>query len=91
MAFEILPSTRFLKAFKGLDNQNKKRLRDALGRLTSDPFPDARRIKLIQGCADDYLEYKIGDYRVLYDIQGKQVHLLDLVHRSELDRAIRNL
>ena len=62
-----------------------------LDRLRSNPFPDAGRIKRIQGSEDNYIEYKIGDYMVFHDIRGEQVHLLDLVHHSELARAIKNL
>lgn len=49
-------------------------------------------MKTIQGAADSFHRLRVGDYRAMYDgIEDDRVLLvLGVVHRSDLERWIRN-
>ena len=50
------------------------------------------RVRTIQGAADSFHRLRVGDYRVMYDvIAGDRVlHVLGIVHRSDLERWLRS-
>jgi mRNA-degrading endonuclease RelE of RelBE toxin-antitoxin system len=49
-------------------------------------------VKTIQGTNDMFHRLRVGDYRVMYDVlqEDRVVLVLGIVHRSELERWIRN-
>jgi mRNA-degrading endonuclease RelE of RelBE toxin-antitoxin system len=49
-------------------------------------------VKTLQGVGDSFHRLRVGDFRVMYDVlDADQVLLvLGIVHRSELERWIRN-
>ena len=51
-----------------------------------------KAVKTIQGTNDSFHRLRVGDHRVMYDvIQEDQVILvLGIVHRSDLERWLRN-
>lgn len=51
-----------------------------------------KTVKTIQGAGDAFHRLRVGDHRIMYDvIEGERVILvLGIVHRSDLERWIRN-
>ena len=74
----------------------KKRVRLALERLALNAAGPGRiggkTVKTIQGAGDAFHRLRVGDHRIMYDvIEGERVILvLGIVHRSDLERWIRN-
>ncbi|MBI2014260.1 MAG: type II toxin-antitoxin system RelE/ParE family toxin [Candidatus Rokubacteria bacterium] len=58
------------------------RISKGLRELEENPFP--------RGDTPTY-RLRIGDYRAIYRIHGAVVAVLRIIHRSELDRALRDL
>ena len=82
--------------FKKLTPDVKKRVRLALERLALNAASPGRiggkTVKTIQGAGDAFHRLRVGDHRIMYDvIEGERVILvLGIVHRSDLERWIRN-
>ena len=49
-------------------------------------------MKTLHGVGDSFHRLRIGDYRVMYDVldADRVVLILGIVHRSDLERWIRN-
>lgn len=73
------------KAIRKLDPQTARRLLDAIGALAEEPRP-AGCIQLRGG--DGELRIRVGDYRVVYDVQDDELMVLVLrtAHRREVYR-----
>ncbi len=86
MAWKIDYSERALKSLKKMDKQNAKRILDFLEQriaILEDPRASGKPLK---GDLGVFWRYRVGDYRVLCDIQdGKLVILAALIgHRKEV-------
>lgn len=64
------------KSIKRLDKTMRKRVIDGINKL---PEGDVRKLK---GFTDDY-RLRIGDYRVLYQVDGDTITITDVLPRSE--------
>lgn len=82
-SIEISP--RAEKALRKLDRQVARRVRDGLIRLTSLEDP-ATSCKALSGPLSGLWRYRVGDYRVILDIDRGQVIIvaLDLGHRGDI-------
>lgn len=82
-AISYVPSAA--KVIRKLDRPTARRLLDAIGALASDPRPSGC-IQLKGG--DGELRIRVGDYRVVYDVQDDElvVLVLRVGHRREVYR-----
>lgn len=79
MSFSLLYHPNISDDVKRLDKQTAKRISSAiLSKLTSDPY---RFGKPLQYSLKGARSLRIGDYRVLYFIGGKEVWILAIFHR----------
>ena len=62
-----------------------------LHELEENPFSRGDTVKRLQGFETPTYRLRIGDYRAIYRIRGAVVVVLRIIHRSELDRALRDL
>lgn len=89
MAWTIEYLQSVQKTVKKLDPQTRKRLRDFL-ELRLAKAADPRQLgKALKGAQlGDYWRYRVGDYRILCDIQDQRLIVLvvDIGHRSEVYR-----
>lgn len=86
MAWTINYSDTALKALKKMDKQNARRIVDTLEQriaVLDDPRVNGKALK---GNLGDLWRYRIGDYRVLCDIQdGELIILAALIgHRKDI-------
>jgi mRNA interferase RelE/StbE len=85
-----------VRTFKQLPPDLKKRVSAALEKLASDVAKPGRiggkAVKTIHGPSDAFHRLRVGDYRVMYDVleEDRVVLVLGIVHRSDLERWIRN-
>ncbi|HLR97828.1 MAG TPA: type II toxin-antitoxin system RelE/ParE family toxin [Jiangellaceae bacterium] len=82
-AISYVPSAA--KAIRKLDRPTARRLLEAIGELASDPRPSGC-IQLKGG--DGELRIRVGDYRIVYDVQDDElvVLVLRVGHRREVYR-----
>jgi len=75
------------KEFDHLPSKIKERITEALKFLSQNPFSDLLRTKKIKG-ADHLYRIRIGDYRLVYEIQKMRLLILviKIGHRKEIYR-----
>lgn len=83
--WEIFYLPRAEKALRKLDRQTARRIDDALSRLAQSEQP-ATSCKALSGPLTGLWRYRVGDYRVIIDIDRGNVSIVavDLGHRSEI-------
>ena len=86
MAFRVMVHPEVQKALEGLPKDRRRKVREALGRLSENPFTSRPEtdIKEIKGQAGrrDVFRLRVGDYRVLYDVEGSTVWVTELFRRE---------
>jgi len=85
MTYAISYAPSAAKAIRKLDRPTARRLLEAIGALAGDPRPSGC-IQLKGG--DGELRIRVGDYRVVYDVQDEELVVLALRvgHRREVYR-----
>lgn len=86
MAFRVLLHPKALKALRGMPPQDRRRVEAALRRLGEDPHTprsgaDIKRLKGTHGREDLY-RLRVGEYRAVYAVAGRQVLVTDLFPRG---------
>lgn len=59
--------------------------------LHSDPVPKGKKVKQLSGFDPPLYRLRVGDYRVVYRVEGERVVVLAVMHRSELEAALSSL
>lgn len=59
--------------------------------LGKDPHPRGDTIKRIVGSRYPLLRLRVGDYRVIFLLERVTVVVLRVIHRKELEQALRDL
>jgi len=80
--FKLIFTNRFVKDFRRLSNQNQLRVRRGLESLKQDPYK-GRKLKSTP--LGGY-RIRVGDIRVLYDIEEENVFLLHVSKREDAYR-----
>ena len=81
--YNLVYTRRAFKDIRKLSHNIKKRIKLSLEKLQKNPF--ARSIKLVDESLGQY-RYRIGDYRVIFDIHGQDIVILSVGHRREIYR-----
>ena len=81
MPFEIIWSSSAVKELKKLDRLIAKRIYDAVGKLKEDPYHSIKKLS-----NSDYFRLRVGDYRVILDINEYQLRILVIKvgHRKKI-------
>lgn len=79
MPFDIEFKPRAIKDLKALPTETARRIMDKIGGLQNDLRGDVKRL------TDHTPEYRlrVGDYRVLFEIERQTVIVYRIVHRRE--------
>jgi len=77
--YEVVIANRFYKDLRQIDAQNQKRVLDALRQIRQDPYGGRKVIVAETG----QYRWRVGPYRIRYDIEGDRVHILRVRHRKE--------
>lgn len=83
MAYKLLYTKHAVKDISKIDIVARKRIKKSLERLVESPKTAGRR--LTDSRLGDY-RFRIGDYRVIYDIRGSKIVILRIGHRREIYR-----
>lgn len=80
MAFKILYSKSAVNDIKKLDSIIKKRLGKKLEVLATNPLDHATKL---ENSPTGSYRWRIGNYRVIFDIDGKNIVIFRIRHRRE--------
>jgi mRNA interferase RelE/StbE len=82
--FQVLVSRTFQKQFNDIPNELHNRIKNGLKELKSDPYTPRANADIKQLNDTDPLKYRIriGEYRVIYYIDGKVVKLIEVFVRG---------
>ncbi|OGK66345.1 hypothetical protein A2313_01530 [Candidatus Roizmanbacteria bacterium RIFOXYB2_FULL_41_10] len=83
MTYQIFYVESVLEDIQRLDNVTKKRLKKKIEIYIKNPLRYAS--KLISPSLGTY-RWRIGNYRVVFDLKDKQVIILKIKHRREIYR-----
>ena len=83
MRYRIVFTKRAAKDISRLELGVKRRIIETLERYCEDPLSYAR--KMLDASLGTY-RFKIGDYRIIFDLEGKEIVVLRIGHRREIYR-----
>ncbi len=84
MKYRLGYTQRAERDIKKLDSNTKNRIGKALLRYSEEPLKFAE--KLSEPMLGGY-RFRIGDYRVIFDIEGNEILVLRVGHRREIYRG----
>ena len=79
--YKLVYTQRAIKDIRKLEQISKKRIGRALVRYEEDPLKYAE--KLIDPRLGTY-RFRIGDYRVVFDLEGNEIIVLRVGHRRDI-------
>ena len=82
MAFEIVFSERAAKEFKKLDKQVRERILSKMKKYAADE--NLSEAKKLTNSALGSWRYRVGDWRIIFDLKGKELQVLKVGNRSEV-------
>ena len=85
MKYSLVYTRRAIKDIQRLEEKTRKRIGNALLRYSEDPFNYAE--KLTDSKLGNY-RFRIGDYRVIFDLEATDIVVLRVGHRKEIYRKI---
>jgi len=83
MKYEVVFTRRATKDISSLEPEAKGRIKDAISRYSEDPLYHAK--KMIDPSLGTY-RFRIGDYRVIFDIEDGEIVVLRVGHRKDIYR-----
>lgn len=81
MSYSIIFTNRAIKDLKKIENKTKKRIGNKLKIFSENPLKYGK--KLTDPKIGTY-KFKIGDYRVIFDIDDNKIIVLRLGHRKNI-------
>ncbi len=85
MIYNLLYTRRAEKDIKKLDSAIKRQIGKAILKLLNDPLEHSE--KLTDPKIGTY-RFRIGEYRVVFDIEGKDIVVLRVGHRKEIYKRL---
>ena len=83
MKYDLVYTQRAVKDIEGLDHKIKDRIGKTLLRYKVDPLRHAER--LTDSSLGSY-RFRVGDYRIVFDIEKDKIVVLRVGHRREIYR-----
>lgn len=80
-AYRLLYTKRAVKDIKKLDRVAQKRLKKSLEKLAEKPLHYGE--KLVKKELGEF-RFRVGDYRIIYDIDKRTIVILRVGHRREI-------
>lgn len=88
-SYQLNVADSVYKQLKKLTRVERKRVVPAILALEENPFPSGKKWKRLKTANARLLRLRVGDYRVLYEVEGSFVYVLAVVHRRDLERWLR--
>jgi mRNA interferase RelE/StbE len=79
------------RVFERAPKAERIRLERAIDALSRNPRPPGKLVKAIQGTKDEFLRLRVGNYRVMYEVNDPKrvVLILGITHRKDLEEWLR--
>jgi mRNA interferase RelE/StbE len=79
------------RAFERAPKAERLTLERAIDTLSKNPRPPGKLVKAIQGSKDAFLRMRVGNYRLMYEVDDpkKRVLILGIIHRKDLEEWLR--
>ena len=84
MNFELVYTRRAAKDIQKLDAPTRKRIGKALIKFKESPLDFADKLR---GEALGSYRFRVGDYRIVFDLEGRDIVVLRVGHRREIYRG----
>jgi len=84
LEYKLVYTPRAARDIAKLDQATQKRIKKTLERYKESPFDHAR--KMVDPALGSY-RFRIGDYRVIFDIEDNCIVVLRVGHRREIYRG----
>ena len=81
-AYTLAVSASFRKDLRKLERGNQVRVRQALGEIRTDPYQGRK----IRNATVGKYRWRVGDYRIRYDIEGRAIQVLRVRKREDAYR-----
>jgi mRNA interferase RelE/StbE len=81
MSHELVYTRKAIKDLQRLDPEVKKRIGKTLLRYQENPLSHAERLT---DPALGSFRFRIGDYRIIFDLEGNEIVILRVGHRREI-------
>lgn len=78
--YQLVPTKTFLKDLKRVDPKLKKKISKLLDNLLKNPFQGKKLTAIEIG----KWRFRIGDYRIRYDVEGNLIILYTIRHRKDV-------
>lgn len=75
--YEVLVSETARKQLEALDKETRARIKRALRSVD----PSRSTVKRLKGPKRDYFRLRVGEYRVMFTVEGKRVLVVKILHR----------
>lgn len=77
---------------KKLAAPERTRVIAALRALANEPRPKGKHMKALQGTDASFLRYRVGDHRIMYEVDDSEREVLvhGIVARKDLERWLRS-
>ena len=72
-----------------LDLKTRLRILQATKALESSPFPRPNTVKKLKGVKIALYRLRVGDFRVVYHIDGRKIAVLFIVDRKDLEKRLK--
>ena len=84
--YSVFVSRTFKKQFDDLQKGFQERIRKALKELEVDPCKSRAKadIKMVHGTKPLKYRLRVGDYRIIYSVEGKNVKIIEVWHRGKV-------
>ena len=82
--YKVLISETGSRELRELEEAQRNRIKDRLRELAKDPFSTSHRmdLKKLAGTKRTYYRLRVGEYRVIYFIDGNTIKVVRIAHRS---------
>ncbi len=82
--YRVVATTRFQRDLRALDSKIQDRILSSLaGKLAPDPYKFGRKLQGVR-VGEGQWKFRVGDYRVRFDFEGKDIVLHRIAHRREI-------
>ena len=85
MKYTLVYTRRATRDIQKLEGKIKKRIGDTLRRYSEDPFKYAS--KITDARLGSY-RFRIGEYRIIFDLEGNKIVVLRVGHRRDIYRKL---
>jgi len=84
MSYSVLVSKTFQRKFQQLQKNFQNQIRKSLKELQNDPYTSRSNcdIKSLTDTRPKKYRLRVGNYRVIYIIENKEVKVIDLIKRE---------